>query len=135
MESASLLQGIPLTNESDPAQIAGNGPADRPDLINSPLQLTRPVRRQTQDERVGAGTSFLTKDHTVDHFRDYYYSPLIDRRRYELWVDKGGQTMSDRLKEESRRILASHKPVPLDPSIVKGMSDFITAQDRQAGRR
>jgi len=86
-------------------------------------------------KRVGPGGSFLTEPHTVQHFRDFYYSPLIDRRRYEQWVDKGGQTMSDRLKEESRTILASHKPVPLDRSIVKGMSDLITAQDRQAGRR
>jgi trimethylamine--corrinoid protein Co-methyltransferase len=86
-------------------------------------------------KRVGPGGSFLTEPHTVQHFRDFYYSPLIDRRRYEQWVDRGGQTMSDRLKEESRRILASHEPVPLDRSIVKGMSDFIAAQDHQAGRR
>jgi trimethylamine--corrinoid protein Co-methyltransferase len=86
-------------------------------------------------KQVGPGGSFLTEPHTVEHFRDFYYSPLIDRRRYEQWVDKGGQTMSDRLKEESRRILSSHHPVPLDRYIVKSMSDFIARQDRQAGGR
>jgi trimethylamine--corrinoid protein Co-methyltransferase len=76
-------------------------------------------------KRVGAGGSFLTEDHTVDHFRDYYYSPLIDRRRYEKWVDKGSKTMSERLRSRAQELLATHQPTALDSSIVKSMDRLI----------
>jgi trimethylamine--corrinoid protein Co-methyltransferase len=83
-------------------------------------------------KRLGPGGTFLMEEHTVKHMRDFWYSPLIDRRRYEQWVGAGRQTMSDRLRERTREILSSHEPVPLDRSILKSMDAFIAARDREA---
>ena len=83
-------------------------------------------------KRLGSGGTFLMEEHTVRHVRDFWYSPLIDRSRYEEWVDAGRQTMSDRLRARARKILSSHEPVPLDRSILKSMDEFIAAQDSEA---
>lgn len=83
-------------------------------------------------KRLGSGGTFLMEEHTVRHVRDFWYSPLIDRCRYEEWVGAGRQTMSDRLRARARKILSSHEPVPLDRSILKSMDEFIAAQDSEA---
>jgi trimethylamine--corrinoid protein Co-methyltransferase len=80
-------------------------------------------------KRVGAGGSFLTEDHTVEHFRDYYYSPLVDRRRYEKWIDKGSKSMSDRLHSRAQELLASHQPIALDSSSISTMDRAIAEQE------
>lgn len=83
--------------------------------------------------RVGPGGSFFTEDHTLKHFREFWYSPLIDRRRYDQWVSAGRQTMLDRLKAGAEEILSSHQPVRLDERVVQSIDDFIAGQDKRAG--
>ncbi|MCP4519657.1 MAG: trimethylamine methyltransferase, partial [Delftia sp.] len=82
-------------------------------------------------KRVGPGGTFLMENHTVKHLRDFWYSPLVDRRRYDEWATGGRQTMSDRLRAQVREILASHEPLPLDSALAQGMDDFIAACDEQ----
>lgn len=83
-------------------------------------------------KRAGPGGTFLSEGHTLNHFRDFWYSPLVDRRRYDQWVDKGRQTMSDRLRVRVQDILSSHQPRLLHESVVRSIDDFIAAQDREA---
>ena len=83
-------------------------------------------------KQVGPGGMFLQEPHTRKHLRDFWYSPLIDRRRYEQWVSKGRQTMSDRLKARTEEILSSHEPLPMDESVRKSIDEFIAARDREA---
>jgi trimethylamine--corrinoid protein Co-methyltransferase len=83
-------------------------------------------------KRVGPGGIFLQEPHTRTHLRDFWYSPLIDRRRYEHWVTKGRQTMSDRLRTRTEQILSSHEPRPIDESIRKGIDEFIAARESEA---
>lgn len=83
-------------------------------------------------KRVGTGGTFLAEEHTLRHFPDFWYSPLVDRRRYDQWLNKGRQTMGDRLKARVQEILTSHQPRPLDDSIVRSIDDFIAEQDKRA---
>lgn len=83
-------------------------------------------------ERVGPGGMFLKEPHTRAHLHDFWYSPLIDRRRYAQWASEGRQTMFDRVEAQAQDILSSHQPVPLDESIVQSIDDFIAARDAQA---
>lgn len=83
-------------------------------------------------KRVGPGGTFLTEFHTLAHFREFWQSPLIDRRIHDKWVARGRQTMSDRLNARTQEILSSHQPLPLDKSIVQSIDDFIDAKDREA---
>ncbi len=83
-------------------------------------------------KRVGPGGMFLKEPHTRMHLREFWHSPLIDRRRYSQWASEGRQTMFDRVKAQAQDIVSSHQPVSLDESIVQSIDDFIAARDAQA---
>jgi trimethylamine--corrinoid protein Co-methyltransferase len=97
-----------------------------------PVDVSEEALAVSTIKRVGSGGTFLDAHHTVSHLHDFWYSRLIDRRRYSQWVNDGSQTMYDRLTEQAREILSSHQPVPLPESTLQRMNDLIGARDRRA---
>jgi trimethylamine--corrinoid protein Co-methyltransferase len=97
-----------------------------------PLSVDRETLGVETIKQVGPGGTFLTEPYTVQHFREFYDSSLIDRRRHEQWVAKGSKTMMDRLHERARDLLASHCPSALDPSLVKRMDRLIAELESAA---
>jgi trimethylamine--corrinoid protein Co-methyltransferase len=83
-------------------------------------------------KKVGSGGSFMTERHTFNHFREFWYSPLVDRHRYEAWAIAGKSTMSDRIHQRTAEILASHIPLPLDPAVTRVIDERISELDRHA---
>lgn len=77
-------------------------------------------------KRVGFTGTFLAERHTVKHVRDFWYSPLIDRRRYDAWASDGQQTMLARVRARARDILSSHQPTPLPESLMSHLTACVT---------
>lgn len=68
--------------------------------------------------RVGPGGQYLTDDHTLEHWRDDYWSPsLMDRRNLDAWAKAGSKTMGDRIKDKIRHITSTHTVEPLPPDV------------------
>jgi trimethylamine--corrinoid protein Co-methyltransferase len=65
--------------------------------------------------KVGHGGSYITEDHTFEHFREIWYSKLIDRQKFELWEQAGQKTMGDRLTNKVHHILET-TPAPEMPA-------------------
>jgi len=64
--------------------------------------------------RAKPGGGFLADDHTLDNWKWAQWRPaLIDRMRYDRWVEKGRQDMTARANERAREILAEHEVPPL----------------------
>jgi trimethylamine--corrinoid protein Co-methyltransferase len=64
--------------------------------------------------RAQPGGGFLADDHTLDNWKWAQWRPaLIDRMRYDRWVEKGRQDMTARANERAREILAEHEVPPL----------------------
>ena len=64
--------------------------------------------------RAKPGGGFLADDHTLDNWKWAQWRPeLIDRMRYDRWVEKGRQDMTARANERARQILAEHEVPPL----------------------
>jgi len=60
------------------------------------------------------GGGFLADDHTLDNWRWAQWQPgLIDRRRYDDWVERGRKDLTTRASERARQILAEHEAEPL----------------------
>jgi trimethylamine--corrinoid protein Co-methyltransferase len=97
-----------------------------------PVAVDRETLGVETIKKVGPGGTFLTEPYTVEHFREFYDSSLIDRRRHEQWVAKGSKTMMDRLHERARDLLASHRPSALDPTVVKHMDSLIAELESAA---
>ena len=69
-------------------------------------------------DRVGPGGHYLMDKHTMRYMRTehYYPSAVFDRQGREMWEKAGATDAWTRAKEVARRILAEHRPEPLDPA-------------------
>lgn len=68
-------------------------------------------------QEVGPGGQFLSHSHTMAHWRELWLPTLIERRRLEPWLEKGGKAMRERVREATVAILDEHQPQPLPASI------------------
>ena len=83
-------------------------------------------------KKVGPSGTFMTEKHTHKHFREFWYSNLVDRNRHEGWVKAGSLSMFDRIRKKCADILASHHPPSLEPSVIQAIDERIATLDRQA---
>lgn len=65
-------------------------------------------------DRVGPGGNFLQTDATLNHYRDFWYPGLLDRRIHSQWQSSGELTLGQRLNAKVLKIIKSHQPKPLD---------------------
>ncbi len=75
---------------------------------------------------VGPGGNFLSQKHTRRHMRDLYVPQFLDRRPYNEWESKRDGA-ADWALAKARRVLAEHKPEPLDPRMSHEMDRLIAS--------
>lgn len=64
--------------------------------------------------RARAGGGFLADDHTLDNWKWAQWRPgVIDRTRYDRWVNEGRKDMTARANDRAREILAKRDVPPL----------------------
>jgi trimethylamine--corrinoid protein Co-methyltransferase len=78
---------------------------------------------------VGPGGNFLSLDHTVRHFRKELWIPgkLWERDSYDAWVERGRQTMEERVAARVDAILASPPARPLDLALEREIERIVAA--------
>ena len=64
-------------------------------------------------EELGPTGDYLSHDHTMQHFREPYYSKLAEKGVYAQWLHRGGTTMEQRASKQIDKVLAEHEPEPL----------------------
>jgi len=62
---------------------------------------------------VGPGGEFISTDHTMEHFRDFWEPMLFNRQRVDDWVEAGSKRLGKRLRERTVAIMDEHQPEPL----------------------
>jgi trimethylamine--corrinoid protein Co-methyltransferase len=65
---------------------------------------------------VGPGGNFLTEDHTVEHFREYWQPGLFTRQRFAAWQEEGAKTLGGRVREKTLELLREAGGAPLRAS-------------------
>jgi trimethylamine--corrinoid protein Co-methyltransferase len=76
--------------------------------------------------RAKPGGGFLADDHTLDNWRWAQWRPdLIDRMRYDRWVQKGQKDMAARANERARQILVEHEVPPLPEAAEEAIADVL----------
>ena len=56
-------------------------------------------------DRVGPGGHYLEEEHTMRHFREVWYSDLLDRSNYDEWRKQGSIDFAERLRVKTRKLL------------------------------
>ncbi len=82
-------------------------------------------------DQIGAGGEFLTTEHTLQHYKEWFQPKLQDRSDYETWVREGKKTMNDRIKEETERILQEHQPEPIEDKTYQELKKIIDAAEKR----
>jgi trimethylamine--corrinoid protein Co-methyltransferase len=54
----------------------------------------------------GPEGSFITHEHTLNHFREHWYPKLFERGNYSQWEKSGGKSLGERAAEQVEKILA-----------------------------
>jgi trimethylamine--corrinoid protein Co-methyltransferase len=76
-------------------------------------------------EELGPTGSYLGHEHTVRHFKEPYYSKLIDKNPYSVWQKRGGLSMEARAAKMVDDILAKHKTQPLPAEIQQAIHAIV----------
>jgi trimethylamine--corrinoid protein Co-methyltransferase len=85
---------------------------------------------------VGPGGTFLSQDHTFQHFRRELWMPgLLERRNWDLWERDGAQNIFKVAERKTLEMLAAD-PEPLLPAEVQDQIDEIVknAQGKESNR-
>jgi len=83
-------------------------------------------------DRVGPGGHYMEEEHTMQHFRDVWYSDLFDRTNYEEWIEQGSIHFTERLREKTRKLMDLNTE-PLPTEIIKEMDRMAKHWLRDSG--
>ena len=76
--------------------------------------------------RAQPGGGFLADDHTLDNWKWAQFRPaVIDRTRYDRWVQQGSRDMATRANERARQILEEHDVPPLPDEAEKVIAEVL----------
>ena len=78
---------------------------------------------------VGPHGNFLAQKHTRKHMHDLWVPKYMDRRPYEVWLEKGDNA-TDWALEKARQLHNSHQPKPLDPQISQEFARIISSVEK-----
>ncbi len=67
-------------------------------------------------DSVGPGGNYLTEDHTLEHFREYWQPSLFTRQRYDTWREQGAKPLGRRLREKTVELMDAAQGTPLSDS-------------------
>ncbi len=78
-------------------------------------------------QEVGPGGQFLSHDHTMAHWREYWLPQNFDRQRLEAWQESGALNINDRLREQAITFMDEHQVRPLSSSVITEIERILTS--------
>ncbi len=79
-------------------------------------------------DELGPTGSYMGHDHTVRHFKDAYYSKLIDKNPYSVWQKRGATSMEQRAAKMVDDLLAKHQPQALPEETQKAIHEVVVRE-------
>jgi len=95
------------------------------EMISMMRQFTGGVSFAIQDlaldliHQVGPGGEYMSKEHTLKHFRDMWMPTLFSRQRLTEWVSSGSLRLGQRLRDKTVSIMENHIPPSLPDRVIK----------------
>jgi trimethylamine---corrinoid protein Co-methyltransferase len=83
---------------------------------------------------VGHGGHFLGAEHTLEHFRDCFYRPLLSSSaNFERWQRGGAKDAAARAGQIYQARLDAYEQPPLDESVRAELEDYVQRRRRELG--
>ena len=74
---------------------------------------------------------FLHQKHTIQYMRRQSKPTLIDRTTRGTWEAKGSKDLTQRAREEARRIIKTHQPEPLSDDVKKTLREIVESAEKE----
>src|SRR3954453_1281681 len=92
-----------------------------------PLEVTEESLAFDAHEEVGSGGHFLGAAHTLMHFRDCFYRPLLSStENFDRWTKRGGADATERAARIWRETLEIYEQPPIDEGVRTQLREYVT---------
>ena len=99
-----------------------------------PLEVTEESLAFDAHEEVGAGGHFLGAAHTLLHFRDCFYRPLLSSTdNFDRWTKNGGRDATERAGEIWRATLEDYEQPAIDDGVRSALRDYVARRRIELG--
>ncbi len=100
----------------------------------TPLEVTEESLAFDAHEEVGSGGHFLGAAHTLMHFRECFYRPLLSStENFERWQKNGGLDTAARAANIWRETLDAYEQPPMDDAIRSELRDYVARRRIELG--
>jgi len=110
------------------------------EMLQMFAEIFQPVGTSVDDLAVeavveaGIGGHFFATAHTMQRYRDAFYTPLVsDWRNYGAWLEAGGKTATERANVVAHDTLAAFQPPAQDPAVAEALKDFVARRRSEGG--
>src|SRR5579872_1398539 len=110
------------------------------EMLQMFAELFQPVEASAQElaieaiAEVGPGGHFFAAAHTMQRYRDAFYTPLVsDWRNYGAWAEDGAKSATERATTIWRQTLERFQPPPLDPATAQALTEFVERRRAEGG--
>jgi trimethylamine--corrinoid protein Co-methyltransferase len=87
-------------------------------------------------EEIGPGVYFFGAEHTMRHFREAFYRPLIaDVQNYVRWEQKGAETADVRANRIWKKWLREYEQPAIDPGVDEALREYVAKRKVEIERQ
>jgi trimethylamine--corrinoid protein Co-methyltransferase len=99
-----------------------------------PFEITEESLAWDAHQEVGHGGHFFGAAHTLEHFRDCFYRPLLSSTaNFERWQRLGGDDATARARKIWHDTLEAYEQPPLDDAIRQELDEFVARRRAELG--
>src|SRR3954470_11161 len=100
----------------------------------TPLEVTEESLAFDAHQEVGSGGHFLGAAHTLMHFRECFYRPLLSStENFDRWTKKGGADATERAARIWRETLEAYEQPPIDDAVDAELREYVTRRRTELG--
>ena len=82
----------------------------------------------------GPGGHFFATAHTMQRYRDAFYTPLVsDWRNFGTWAQDGARTATERANRVWHDTINGFQPPPLDPAVQEALGEYAERRRGEGG--
>jgi trimethylamine--corrinoid protein Co-methyltransferase len=82
-------------------------------------------------DELGPTGSYLGHAHTLQHFKEPFYSKLSDKNPFSVWEKRGATTMEQRAAKAIDQILSKHQVEPLSEEVQRGIRAIVEREQKR----